>query len=88
MRKVCFVAAILAAGVLDAHAECFETFNGKTPTQVHQLLGRPQFTSIDTVRGVDWVDETYSRGAEGVLIVGYIVKGGKLEVGDTCGPQR
>ena len=62
---------------------CFNDLNGKTPTQIHQLLGRPISTDIVTINGVDWVDESYE--ANGYqLDVGYAAQDNALKVGQAC----
>ena len=76
--------AMTSGARADTTSPCFDGLNGKTPAQIHQLLGMPVATSIDTVRGIDWVDEVYKQRPTGVLIVGYIVQGDALKVGKAC----
>ena len=68
----------------DTTSSYYDDLNGKTPTEIHQLLGTPYATSIDTVQGVDSVDEFYKRRPYDVMIVGYTAQGNVLKVGKTC----
>jgi hypothetical protein len=74
----------LAGGARADEAGCFNDLNGKTPAQIHQLLGRPVSTDIVTINGVDWVDENYDEANGYQLDVGYVAQDNALKVGQAC----